>query len=125
MHEFSLAEEVAAIVERHAKAQDLIRVNVLTLSVGSLTCIECEALCFALDVVLRNTVAAGAELRIEPIAARARCPQCGNEQEIEERYAPCLQCGTFGLQILSGEELRVKSIVGIEASEPPRRPGCA
>lgn len=125
MHEFSLAEEIAAIVERYAKAQGLIRVNVLTLSVGSLAHVECEALCFALDAVLRNTIAAGAELRIEPIAARACCPQCGHEQQIEERYDPCGQCGACGLKIITGEALRVKSIAGFEASEPPRRPGCA
>lgn len=109
MHELSLAEEVMALVARHAGG---MRVRRITLTVGALAGVEPEALRFALGSVTRGTLADGADIVLVDEAAVARCPACGSEQGIEARYDPCSACGAFGLTLLAGDALRVASIEG-------------
>lgn len=117
MHEFSLAVEIAQIVEDKAAQADLVRVSGLTLTIGSLAFVDRDALLFALEGALRGGVADGAEVVFEGIAARARCPACGLEQAIAERFDPCARCGAYGLRVLAGTELRLKSIEGLSREE--------
>ncbi|WP_417070640.1 hydrogenase maturation nickel metallochaperone HypA [Niveibacterium terrae] len=113
MHEFSLAVEIAQIVEDKAAEADLASVSGLTLALGSLAIVDRDALLFALEGALRGGVADGADVAIEGIAAFARCPACGEEQPIAERFAPCLRCGAYGLKVIAGTELKLKSIEGL------------
>lgn len=117
MHEFALADEIARIVERKAREADLVRVSELTLSLGALACVDRDALVFALEAALRGGVANGARIGIEALAARARCSACGLEQGIAERFDPCSRCGAFGLEVLAGTELRLRSLEGLGREE--------
>ena len=110
MHELSLAEEVAAIVSTHARG--LAQVTSITLSIGELAGVELHALRFALASTLRGGKAEAAEILIETVPARARCPACGAEQPILARFEPCEACGAFGLHVLQGEGMQVRTIAG-------------
>lgn len=112
MHEFSLAVEIANLASERAEAAGLAKVSALTLSVGSLASVEVEALSFALASALLGTPAQGAELVIEELAARARCPKCDLEQPIVERFDACARCGAFGLRVIAGDTLILRSIAG-------------
>lgn len=109
MHEASLAEEIAAIVVR--RTEPGAQVLAITLEIGALAGVECDALLFALGSALAPTCAAGAAVHVLSLPARARCRQCGGEQTVEIRFEPCQRCGAAGLEILQGAEMRVRSIV--------------
>lgn len=109
MHEASLAGEIAAIIERRAEPDT--RATSITLEIGELACVEREALLFALSSALASTCAADATVHIVSVPARARCTACAAEQSVEVRFEACEACGSTGLHILQGDELRVRSIV--------------
>lgn len=117
MHEFALADEIARIVERKAEEADLVRVSELTLTLGTLSFVDRDSLAFALEAALRGGIAEGARIGIEALAARARCPACGLEQGINERFDPCSRCGAYGLEVLAGTELRLSSLEGFDREE--------
>lgn len=107
MHELSLAEEIVAIVERHARGAS---VRTIVLEIGTLAQVELDALRFALASVQKGTVAEAARVEIQVIEARARCRACGAEQAIETLYDPCEVCGGFEREVLAGKEFRVARI---------------
>ena len=61
MHELALTRDVVAIVCHAAAGR---RVHVVTLAVGTESCVAPEALAFCFDVVARGTAAEGARLDI-------------------------------------------------------------
>ncbi|MCP2727303.1 hydrogenase maturation nickel metallochaperone HypA/HybF [Limnofasciculus baicalensis] len=70
---------------------------------------ESNAVKFCFDVCSRGTVLEGATLEIIEIPGLARCRQCGAEVTIEESYGICDR-GGVELDIISGEELKIKEI---------------
>lgn len=102
MHELSLAEEIAAIVERHAQGR---KVSAVTLTIGELAGVEIDSLCFFLKSALKDVA-----ILIDRPTALARCPACGLKQRPEFRQAPCLACGARELEIRSGAEFKVSQI---------------
>ncbi|HEY0722348.1 MAG TPA: hydrogenase maturation nickel metallochaperone HypA [Gammaproteobacteria bacterium] len=111
MHELSLAEGVLQIVEESAQRQGFTRVKEIRLEIGALSGVEIEALRFCIEAVLRNSLAEGARVIIEPIPARGRCMQCGEMVEIAARYDACPQCGCQLVQPAGGTEMRVKDLL--------------
>ena len=62
MHEMSLAEGVRTIIEDAAATNGFRSVRAVVLEIGELAAVEADALRFCLDVVLADTVAAGAAI---------------------------------------------------------------
>ncbi len=106
MHELSLAEAIVGIVEEHAAGRRVTRVDV---RVGRLRQVVPSALAFAFELVACETVAEGAELVVEPVAARGDCRACGARSELPSFPLGCASCGCPDLEIVSGEELCVES----------------
>ena len=57
MHELSLCENIIDIIKTNAATQAFKKVNVVCLEVGTLSCVEPEALRFSFDAVSKNTLA--------------------------------------------------------------------
>ena len=64
MHEVSIAETLLATAERSARAAGLARVTRLRVELGPGAGVLPEALTQALDVVARDTLAAGAQVEV-------------------------------------------------------------
>ena len=107
MHELSIAEAVVGIVEAHAGARRVARVE---LKVGHLRQVVPDALAFAFELVTAGTAAEGAELVIEHVPAVGRCRDCGTEAELAAFPLLCPACGGFDLDLLAGEELLVDAL---------------
>lgn len=106
MHELSLMESlVAAVCERLGDE----RVRTVRLEIGRLACVAPDALRFCFEVCAAATPLAGAQLEILPIDGRGRCRACGVEATLEHLTAPC-SCGSFDLQLLAGDEIRLKEV---------------
>jgi hydrogenase nickel incorporation protein HypA/HybF len=113
VHELSLASAVIDTVERHAAGR---RVTAVYLQVGHLRQVVPDSLAFYFVHVARGTVAEGARLEQELIAARLRCG-CGHEWALNGIDFRCAACGAADATVLSGDEFLVESI-DVEEQEP-------
>ena len=88
MHEMSLAEGVRTIIEDAAATNGFRSVRAVVLEIGELAAVEADALRFCLDVVLADTVAAGAAIEVETVPGAGWCMDCA--QAVPMRAPPSL-----------------------------------
>jgi hydrogenase nickel incorporation protein HypA/HybF len=110
MHEMAICESILGILKDEARARGFARVERVCLEIGPLSGVEIEALKFGFDVVMRGSLAEGARLEIAQPKAKAWCMPCGKEVPVRQRFDACPDCGSHQLQIMRGEELRIKEL---------------
>ena len=59
---------------------------------------------------MRGTVAEHATLEINELKAQAWCMQCAEVVTVKQRYDACPKCGSYQLQVSSGDELKIKEL---------------
>lgn len=106
MHELGITQNIVAIVNEYAQGAKVQRIVV---EIGKLSAIMPEAINFCFDICTQGTFLEGATLEIMEIPGLARCRQCGAEIAIDKPFGIC-QCGSVHLDILTGEELKIKEI---------------
>jgi len=111
MHEFSIAMSIIEIAENEAKKAKSSVVSELVLDVGTMAGIEFHALDFAMESAIKNTILENAKIVVNKIQAKAKCISCESEFDIQSSFDPCPECGGFYHNILSGKELKVRSLV--------------
>lgn len=107
MHEMSITQSVVELCEEHAKGRKVLTV---VLQIGALSGVVPESVEFCFEACTKGTALDGARLEIEQIAGEGRCPLCGALGPVDTLFDPCSACGAFGLELVCGEELRVKEI---------------
>ena len=107
MHELSITLSVVEICEQNAAGR---RVVAVTLELGELSGVVPEAVTFCFEPCTKGTLLDGAQLIIDRIAACGRCHDCGAQFAVSAYYQPCPACGCFAVELLRGEELRVKEL---------------
>ena len=112
MHELALTQGIVDLATQVARTEGLHRVTRVVVEVGAAAAVVPDALTFCFDIVSTHTIARGAELVIETVALRAVCRGCGEEFEAASLASPCPDCGAYGPRLVSGRELRVKSLDG-------------
>jgi len=110
MHEVSIMEEAVRMAVETAKAAQASRVVKLHLRVGTLSAVVPEAMQFAFDVVCRDTIAEGATLEMETVAAACWCPECRAEFECAEFISECPRCHNLSGELRRGRELEIASV---------------
>lgn len=87
------------------------RVISVTVTIGELTVVQEDCLQFAFEAITSGTSKEGVELIIEFVKLIFRCKECGAEFEPDNGfYTPCPECGKFGVDVVKGNELYVKSL---------------
>lgn len=81
----------------------------VTLEIGKLSSIMPDAVRFCFDICAKGTVVEDATLEILEIPGLAKCKNCGRNVELSQLFGRCV-CGSNDLQIITGEELKVKEI---------------
>ncbi|ACD97164.1 hydrogenase maturation nickel metallochaperone HypA/HybF [Trichlorobacter lovleyi] len=107
MHEMALTQGIVDICLQHAGGQ---RISTVVIEIGTLSGVVPEAVEFCFSACSTETLAASARLEIRRIEAQGRCLDCSGVQPVERLYDPCRQCGSYALELLSGEEMRVVEI---------------
>ncbi|ABQ26132.1 hydrogenase maturation nickel metallochaperone HypA [Geotalea uraniireducens] len=107
MHEMSITQSVVEICTQNAGGR---RVTAVILEIGDLSGVVPDAIEFCFEACTRDTQLDGARLLIERVQALGRCRDCKAEFALSAYYDPCPACGGFGVDVLSGEELRVKEL---------------
>ena len=110
MHEMSLCEGVLQILEDHAASQGFSQVKTVWLEIGALSGVDPEAMRFGFDVVMKGTLADGAALEIIDLPGIAWCMQCAKPVPVKSRFDACPECGSYQLQLTSGDEMRIKEL---------------
>lgn len=110
MHEMSLAEGVLQLIEDAAQREGFSRVSAVWLEIGQLAGVETEAMKFCFDVVVRDSIADGAQLEIIATPGTGWCMRCAAEVPMSEALAPCPLCGDFPLRVTGGTAMRVKEL---------------
>jgi hydrogenase nickel incorporation protein HypA/HybF len=111
MHELSIVMSIVETAEEKVKENHAQSVESIDLVIGDLAGVENEALEFAWDSAVKNTVLQSAKRNIIHVPAKAKCLECDCEFEIKELYDECPLCGEHLLQIVQGKELQIKSMV--------------
>lgn len=129
MHEVDMTRALLLSLQswRQGRTSQPLHVQRVHLQVGAFTCVEPDQLRVSWRAATVGTWLQGAELAIETIALRARCLGC------EATYLPTAElsyrspcCDQPLEQILSGRELRIRSIdYELPDPSPAARPAAA
>jgi hydrogenase nickel incorporation protein HypA/HybF len=118
MHELSIIhgiiETAETVVREHG---DQYAVSAIDLQIGELAGVEIDSILFLWPAAVAGTALEQAELRIDRVSGAAGCNACNTTFEIAHFSDPCPQCGTHLIQIVRGEELRIKSLE-LESAQP-------
>ncbi len=106
MHELSITQ---GIVESVCEAVTGGQVLAVTVEIGKLSGVVADSVRFCFDLCAQGTPLEGALLEIVDVPGRGRCGSCQQEMEIAELTARC-PCGNPFLDILRGQELRIRSV---------------
>jgi hydrogenase nickel incorporation protein HypA/HybF len=113
MHEFSIATEIIAAVERTVGAGT--RVQSVGLVLGALSGVNADSLTFCFTELAESRGMGRTELVIDARPARVRCRECGREYETGDFTVGCPGCGAAAVEIISGHECDIDTITYEEA----------
>ncbi len=111
MHEFSIAQSIVDIACETAETNQADKVTEVHVEVGMASGVVQEALIFALESAVKGTVVEPAQFFIHEIPVVCRCSACGKTFDGTGNLSVCPSCGEVTADLVSGRELRVKSIV--------------
>ncbi len=114
MHELSVTEKILDIVVSHAQKHHVKKVVSITLKIGELSDLENEWMQHYFDYLSKDTVAAGAILKIERVPIVLKCNKCGQLTEIAKDQLGQVSCsGCYeqaNFSIESGREYYIKEM---------------
>lgn len=110
MHEFSIVQSLLSMVEDYVRQEGAKFVSKIVVQVGALSGVEPHLLKVAFETFKEGTVAERAQLVLEIEPLKIRCGDCGEESEKEELTAVCPVCGSINTEVISGEDLLLKSL---------------
>ena len=82
----------------------------VVLEIGELSGVVPDSIEFCFEACTKGTLLEGARLKLELVPGIGCCPACRRESPVASLFDCCPGCGAFGLDIVSGEELRVKEL---------------
>lgn len=106
MHELGITQNIVAIAAEYAGGS---KVSSVAIEIGKLTAILPDAIRFCFDVCCQGTALEGARLDIIETPGLGRCRRCGSEINLEQPFGSC-NCGSHDLEIIQGQELKIKSL---------------
>ncbi len=110
MHEMALCEGVLQVLEDHAASQGFEQVKTVWLEIGELSSVEIDAMRFCFNAVMRGSIADQARLQIIETPGEAWCMQCSSKVPLHQRYDACPECGGYQLQIVAGDEMKIREL---------------
>ena len=108
MHEMALAEGILDIALDYAKQNEAKAIREVGLLIGEMSGVEVESLTFSFDMLVKGTIAEGAELKIKHVPLMGKCSKCGKEFHVEHYDFWCPECKDGVLKTISGREMKVE-----------------
>ncbi len=110
MHELSVTEALLNTSCEYAHKQKAKKVTVLNIKIGRLSGIVDDSVQFYWDIIAKETICEGSQLRFNFIPAKFECQQCKFQYEIEDELLPCPRCKSMDLVTIQGDEFLLESI---------------
>lgn len=118
MHEVGIIESALEVIRREARAHHATRVTRVVMRIGAISGVDAEALRFGFEACTPGSIAEGAALEIETVAARAHCKHCATDFTIESGFIfQCPRCAAFSGDVRSGRELELARLEFATAHE--------
>ena len=111
MHELSIAMSIVEQVTEVVKQKNATSVTRIELDIGELSGLEWASFDFAWQPATRHSVLEHAERIVNRIPGIALCVECGHQYPKHQAYDACPACQSYFHQLMSGKELRIKSIM--------------
>lgn len=118
MHELSIAQSIVDAVETRATECKATQVKSVRLRIGEANGIVKDSLTFCFEMLTSlDPMLTGAQLLIDFVPHRARCPRCGIEFTVENFIAQCPTCIEWSDDIVSGNEFQILDMeIDVEAN---------
>jgi len=110
MHELSIAQSIVDIASEEAVKAEAVSISKIELDIGLLAGIEFDAFDFAWPEAIKDTVLENAERTINKISGKAKCGKCSHIFDMQDYFELCPKCGAFENDVISGKELKIRSI---------------
>jgi hydrogenase nickel incorporation protein HypA/HybF len=106
MHELAITESVVQAVTERLPGSAISCVH---LEIGPMSGVVPDSVRFCFGLVTEGTSLQGARLEISQPTARCRCRDCDSEFQTDGMLPLC-GCGSADVEILAGNELRIRSV---------------
>lgn len=110
MHELAIAQGILNIALNTAISHGACKIIGVKVLAGELTGVVPESLEFGFAALAEGTIAAGACLSICAVPLIGMCRDCGEQRHVEKHRFVCPECGSYAIDIISGQELKVESV---------------
>lgn len=110
MHEYPITEQIIKIAEKHCREAGAERVTKVSLVVGDYSGLVRESIHMYFDIISEGTLCQGADIEMERVKPKLKCPSCGELFERAPMSFACPKCGTDGEPTEIGKEFYIKEI---------------
>ncbi len=110
MHEFSIIQYIIDIAEKTAMDNNISHVSSVEVEVGQAAGVIREAMEFAWESAIKETILKDAVLKITEKPLVVKCTICLQQYEPVDIYESCPGCGDISPEVITGQELRVVAI---------------
>lgn len=111
MHELSIVQALLEQIESEVNRSGIAgSVQTVDLVIGRLSGVHVDSIRFAFEMLSPETIAAGAELRIDEPLATLTCRACQHREAVDELTMSCPVCASGDIVIDGGQELLLQSI---------------
>jgi len=110
MHELPITEQIIKIAEEHGQKARASKIEQIKIVVGERSGYIGESIRMYFDIISEGTMCEGAELVIETVRPKLKCPGCGALFERKPMSFACHECGTDGEPTEIGREFYIDSI---------------
>ena len=110
MHELAVTENILGIALKHAEQANAARVTDIQITIGQLASVVDDSVQFYWDMVSEDTICSGAKLHFKRLPAEFFCTDCKTTFKMDQQLAPCPNCGSIRVRIVTGEEFFLESI---------------
>lgn len=109
MHDYHKAVDMVNYGVAQASKQGKRKVTKITLVMGDSCGYSEESIRMYFDEVSAGTVCEGAQICVEHVKAKLKCPQCGKLFERKPMHLTCPDCGVEGEPTDVGTQIEIKS----------------
>jgi hydrogenase nickel incorporation protein HypA/HybF len=110
MHELPVTQNLLEIALQHAEKAGASRVIRINITIGDLASIIDESVQFYWDIISKDSLAEGAELKFHRIPTEILCLDCNLNYEPNDGISACTKCGGYNVKITAGQEFYLDSI---------------
>ncbi len=108
MHEYSIVQALLERVQEQVDAHGAVAVHSLRVRIGEVAGVEIDLFQSAFELFREQSVCAGAELEVVPVAASWTCPGCQRTM----RRGEILRCSACGqpARLVAGDEIILERV---------------